>query len=1605
MQIAVRHNLQLYDPVDASHSEADALVLPVAEAQAVMGETVAAYLARVAWRFDLPTVCRINGEYYARAEWPETALAVNDNVEFVSRPLGPAGSGGSTFKTIASVVALIALTAVAGPAGGAIAGAAGLTAGTFAFAAASALASAAIVGAGALAISFFMKPKAGGKTNSSDELYSFGLAGNAARPLQPIPVLNGRVRFAPDFAAPTYSEYDGDTMTDYGLYGLTCKRMRVEQVLIGDTPIWDYLTGYNPDYPGITLQIVEPGDQVTLYPVNVVTAGELSGSELSQTFTPGFIVNAAGTLAKQLLVDFVWPGGAFVTYKDRTLSASTGIEIQARTVNAAGAPTGPFVTVLAKTYTQTKQSQIRVTERITVSSGRYEVRGRRTNPSVQDNTSEKINGTDAVAWTALRAHIDGAQSFPRVMTLAVKGIANKANSGVTGGQLRVIGTRILPVWTGSAFVEQPTRSIAYAALDWWRDSDYGGGRPLSDTDFQAFVAYDALWTSLGHTFDFRFTEVMNLDDVLETVLKAGRAFPAPVGDKLTIVRDEPRGLSRMLFTENDILKDSLEIDYALSDETWADGMVGEYLDETTWRLAEVSSAPDGVTLLKPARVQLQGIVNRKQATGAIRFMAAESQYRRITVNWTARLEGRLLKRGSLVKLSAEEPETWGQSAEVVTVGSDGRSLILDPPPTWTVGANHYVEIRQRDGRPWGPVLVARGADDAVAVVNSSGAASVALALGVTLADALARTDRQERPWLAFSPGQPRTFPVLITSGDPDQDGEHIHLTGVINAPEVHAVDEAGVVPLPAVSTAFRSTLPVIIGLAGRINQVQLRLMLTAGWQPATNAVSYVADISADSGQTWASAYEGDRTTFTEPVGGSDSIRVRVAGVTAEGMRGAYFITEVDCPVLVLSADAVGAIIIDYPDLAETVQAELDRLDGIQDQAEAAGQAAAAALVQATDRLNQLRLALAADPAVRQGHVDALLGDVRQDLETLTTSSQRNFDALNLLQGMLASAGLEIIPSQGRARFYAIEQVQTAVGTEIANFSITVDALSRKIDLYGSVQAGDIEGLIESISTVQVLLDAVTTTVSTLATAAQFDGLSGRVSTAEQTITAQGAEIAQKASVATVDEQATTLSQVQQRLSAAEGLLTQSVQASTAGNADLALIPATLEGFADLLGRQIGALSQNVAVAETTLSARFDESGRAMAEIGTRLLVFQGEATAQFVSVTTAIADTTSALTQTQILFLARFAGNEASLATEIQARADGDSAQATRTDGLTTRMGAAEVGLTSVTSAYQTADAALGQRIDSITARVGTAEGLIAGETSARVSADTALTTQYNGLLSRVGNVETGVSNEATARVAGDAANASNVTTLFAQSASGTAGGRFGMSVVSAPAGVSVRIAAVASTAAGGQQRNAGWFLDLLPDGTSRFVVDANFFALTANGGLTYPFTFDGTTLTIPNLRVTQQILLPGAASDKYPMAVNDIDPGAFSENWREVPGTAVLSTPDAVWAYIFSGIASLTATAIGTNSFYGSVSLEISIGINGAQYGNVFASVSVGAGGGGIPNANTANSNLLFGPAQFEFYSAGQTTRFALLYRFRGSAGCTGRISYAQLKLLVAKR
>ena len=586
-----------------------------------------------------------------------------------------------------------------------------------------------------------------------------------------------------------------------------------------------------------------------------------------------------------------------------------------------------------------------------------------------------------------------------------------------------------------------------------------------------------------------------------------------------------------------------------------------------------------------------------------------------------------------------------------------------------------------------------------------------------------------------------------------------------------------------------------------------------------------------------------------------------------------------------------------------------------------------------------------------------------------------------------------------------------------------------------------------------------------------------------------------------------------------------------------------------------ALAENFARAETNTSANIDAQGRAVAEVSTRLLVFQGEASAQFVSINRAIVGNGEALVQAQTLLQAQIGQVSASVTREEQARVTADAAQASRTEGLLARVGVVESGLVneraarsaydeaasselsklyaitggqsasittlntsftnyqgsvstafqnvnarfdavegrtakseadvttltksqaddrsanastfqyinarfgdvsgylqSLTKAYSDADTAIGQRIDTVNARVGGVEaGLVTEQKAradavsaeaarttqliaqtdsdrgylqglgrqtdsdrayflaseqARIGAEGALTTRLETLVAQTNSDRTYFLNEQTARISNDNAFASQIQDVYARTDAGTAAGRIKFEAVSAPSGVTARFGIQLSTDRNGAFANAGFFMDILPNGRRRTVFDADDLALSSDGGVTYPFAVQDGIVTIRDLRVTQTAILPGSVTGPYSLPVSDFDPGGSSDQWREIPGTALaLAADTGVWSIMFSGTADVSITVVGTAATTFSATLEVAIGVDGAVYAvGAFASSSRAAGG-GLPTSVTERTGLRYSAASLEFVTAGQPRRFSLLYRFRADPGSSGRINYAQFKALVTKR
>ena len=669
--------------------------------------------------FDHPTICLRNGSPVLRGRWDETEIGENDLVVFVPLPQGGGGGGKNPLR----IVLMLAVMVAAPYLGGLIAGAIGVTS-TIGIS----LITAGVALVGTTLVNVLLpppKPAApsfGKGVPSPSPTYSLQAQGNHARLAQPISVIYGRHRVFPDLAATPWAEYSDNDQYLHQLHCIGQGEYDLEQIRIEDTPI--------ASFEEIETEFVPPGAAVTLFETDVVTAPEIAGQELigvndrESTVTTNdegtevtvtdegwigpFTANPAGTRATGIGIDVIMPRGLYYANDNGSFSARTiEWEVEARAVDDEGEAAGEWIAVASESVTAAENTPQRKSYRYTVTSGRYEVRLRRTNDKSGDARAGHV-----IHWGGLKAFLEDAPAFGAVTLLAVRMRATDNLSQRSARMINCIVTRKLPVWDPEAGWSEPraTRSLAAAFADAAR-ARYGAGLDDARIDLAALHALDAVWRSRGDRFDAVFDQSLTVWEALTHIARCGRALPFLQGGILRIARDAPRTLPVALFGPRNIVRGSFRVQYVIPGEDTADAVTVTYFSERTWIPDEVVAAlPDSATEAadKPAAIDLFGCTGAEQAMREGLYMAAANRYRRRICTFRTELEGLIPTYGDLIAITHDLPR-WGQGGEVVAV--DGRTLTLSEPLEWDAGEEtaaetdtdtagppvHYLALRRRDG--------------------------------------------------------------------------------------------------------------------------------------------------------------------------------------------------------------------------------------------------------------------------------------------------------------------------------------------------------------------------------------------------------------------------------------------------------------------------------------------------------------------------------------------------------------------------------------------------------------------------------------------------------------------------------------------------------------------------------------------------------------------------------------------------------------------------------------------------------------------------------------------------------------------------------------------
>ncbi|MGE0038060.1 MAG: host specificity factor TipJ family phage tail protein [Xanthobacteraceae bacterium] len=780
-----------------------------------------------------------------------------------------------------------------------------------------------VVLGGSLLVNTLIASKPATQTEAPvDQIYSASACGNVVRLMQPIKLSYGTIKTFPDLAAQPWSEFGAPPIAAGNAKAVDANQDKTGNdqylnvlLLVGlgkytdisifddDTPFWDETGGLSEDFSDAQVQLCGPGEAVTLFPTNVVQAVEASGQEFGDPATApndgwigGFIFNASGTLADAIACDLAFPEGVYWQDTNGVHAWSVPLIAEYRPVNDAGAPLADYATLWRQDITYATRTPQRVTIKTTVTPGRYQVRMRRLNaPHLEAFNG---NGFDTAIWAGLRGFLQGSSTFHGVTTIAIRVRANSQLSALGGLRFAVKRTRILPVWDDGIgdFVEQPTQNPFWAFYDAAVNEDYGAGRSTSKIDLAWIIDQAAAADARGDTFNYEFAGEVLAPQAFDTILASARCKHRWSGDVLTGARDEWRAVPQMLLTDREIVRDSVKIALDFNTEDQADAVVLEYLDEETWGAATIQYPPDDpptFVAVNPARRRIDGVTNRAHAQREVAFLWRQAQLRRSNITLDTEHDGRMLGLLSHVGIQTELPRTWGQGGRVAAV--DDRTLTLDPAPVWTVGPQHYIAIRSKTGAQFGPVRVARGDDDSLAVLDATDLTDVETAQNMTLAQALDRLDGAEDPSFAFGVALVRG---IVLSGRPN--GERVSLVMAIDSAAVHDDGDLGEPESrPMVPTPRDDRAPVVTGIEANFLQGVAEPVLAASWPPVPGATLYLAQISQDEGASWTQVHRGSVTRLSVVVDLSPT-RLRIAAIGSR--QGPWVAVDVEPPTIVIKDD-------------------------------------------------------------------------------------------------------------------------------------------------------------------------------------------------------------------------------------------------------------------------------------------------------------------------------------------------------------------------------------------------------------------------------------------------------------------------------------------------------------------------------------------------------------------------------------------------------------------------------------------------------------------------------------------------------------------------------
>ncbi len=812
------------------------------------------------WRLRRDLIVRINDHVIPEENWSRVRVKQGATVTFIPR----LQDGGNIWRSVLGLVVTVAALVIAPYAAPALVTALGATGITVGASTAAALAAGGIMLAGTLALNalFPVRPPAEQQTVNSRSLNSIQGAQNQQNPFGTVPVVLGRHRLSPFFAAKPYTEIVGE---DQWLRLLVCwgygpLYIDVSSLKIGETPLSsfsDYQVEHRQGFPGDA--------PITLYPMQVDEV------PLNITLTGGVdsIIQTTPPETGEVSVDWTATEGIYII-NEKTGDAE-GYDVQC---NAYYRPVGGSSwTIFAAVHFTRSTSPTRRGARVVLPSpGQYEVMVQKVNAEKND---DKIK--EKIVWTALRSvKIEQPIKFPKWLALTALRIrATDQLSGVIDTFNGEVMSIVANSSNGSTWVPNVTTNNP---ADLFRHVLQGPAnarpRPDSAIDLASLIE----WSNYCQINGFKFNQVVtgagSVYDKLCDIAAAGRAVPTFLDGKWGVVWDRPSDPIVQHFTPRNSWGFQGQKPYVQQPHGWRVSFInaanGYTQDERIVYDDGYSAA--NATLFEG--IEFPGVTDPAQIWKLGRFHIAQSRLRPEKITLNVGWEHLVCTRGDRVRVTHDVMLVGIASGRVKSV--EGQVVTFDEQVTIEEGKTYGIQFRvPEDAR-----TIDRAVDEETAAGDYLQLTLVGDLTGVTQGTlfSFGETDRESA--------------VYRVQGISHQKDLIATLTLVDDAPEISSADSGAIpdynpnvtIPVDPFSLPPRGLtwLEVIDGYGASV-----RALVRLSWQvPRFGRIASfeVQSIDNDGGGVWTTVASvlPPHTSVDVPLTSAGSWTYRVRCIFADG---------------------------------------------------------------------------------------------------------------------------------------------------------------------------------------------------------------------------------------------------------------------------------------------------------------------------------------------------------------------------------------------------------------------------------------------------------------------------------------------------------------------------------------------------------------------------------------------------------------------------------------------------------------------------------------------------------------------------------------------------